>query len=138
MFDMIDESIVIPFDNDDPRVLPPQELINPPTKDGPKTPLPNGVLPFAIHSSINSDPYMWVFEDCKKAAKLRDQSLKDLSDKIQASQNFMNVYKDVLERYEEDDNFMKGKPLATKAFTLGDFFIMDMSNSDDPQIPSDY
>lgn len=113
-------------------------MINPPSKAGSKNPLPNGVLPFAIHSSINSDPYMWAFEDCKKAAKLRDEYLKQLSDKIEASESFMNVYKDVLKKYDEDDDFMKGKLLATKAFTVGDFFIMDMNNSDDPQIPSTY
>ena len=138
MFNMFDDTINIPFDNDDQRVLPPQEMINPPSKAGSKNPLPNGILPFAIHSSINSDPYMWAFEDCKKAAKLRDQTLKSLSDKIQASETFMNVYNDVLKKYEEDDDFMKGKLLATKAFTVGDFFIMDMNNSNDPQIPSTY
>lgn len=135
---MVDETVVVPFENDDPRLMPPQQMINPPKKTDFKTPLPKGIIPFPIHSRLGIDTEMWVFGFCPKASTVLKTTLQDYSDELAKSESFMSLYKEVLGKLKLADNWEEEKPLATRCFELADFIIMDNKNSNDPVIPYTY
>ena len=138
LFELIDDTVTLQFENDDPRLFPPQDMINPPTKDGFRTPLPKGSIPFPIHSRIGVDPEMWIFGACHNTEVIKDDTFKAYSDKLAKSEKFMTMYNDVLKKYNLDKDWMKDTLLSTRCFNLGDFYIMDIKDSNDPIIPENY
>jgi hypothetical protein len=111
-------------------------MITPPTKEGFKTPLPNGILPFPIHSRLGIDREMWSFGACPNAQKLLGKTIADYSEKLSKSETFTNMFDDALTRLKNKD-FEKNLPLLTRCFEASDFFIMDNKNSNDPILSDD-
>lgn len=136
LFDMVDEYVVVPFDNDDSRLLPPQDMIQPPTKEGYKTPLPKGIIPFPIHSRLGIDREMWSYGACPNAKKTWDKAVDDYSKILAKSDKFNAMFDDALTRLK-NKNYDKDSPLLERCFEASDFFIMDNKNSDNPIIPDD-
>lgn len=135
LFDMVDADVQVPFDNDDMRLRPPQDMINPPTKEGFKTPLPAGIIPFPVHSRLGVDREMWSFGACPKAEQIRIKTLDDYSETLSKSDTFMSMFKESLTKLKASEDWEIKKPLATRCFELADFFIMDNKNSNDPTLP---
>jgi len=134
MFGMVDLFTAndLTFENSAEQLLPPQKLLFDPSSLDFRTPLPNKLKIFPIHSRIGLDPDILSY-NCPVIHALENAGLESWEKKLSESDKFMKVISDALLAYGLPSNFTYGRNIDT-CFNLGDLATMDYYNNPSPKI----
>lgn len=126
------------FDNDDERVLPPQELLFDPKTIDFKTPLINGYRPIAIFSEpedqdlmLASDGYTF---SCPTNMDIYNKSYGEMDEELKKNENMLNLIEEALKIYGIEEETKDWERNFGLCYNLGDFVLQDYFNNPDPKI----
>lgn len=127
------ESSPLLFPADAPQSVPPQKLVFDP-KDTPfKTPLPEKLTAFPIHSTLDVD-YNFTYYKCPNLDHIGLEIEKKWDLYLQRSKIYHDYIKQAMKIFSIPDKWMEGKPLLEKCFQLGDLVMMDNFNNPKPTV----